>query len=215
MFFGGRMMDNFMDKLAQKLNAQEVIKANSQAEAAELKRLRVQLEAYEQCLGEIRELNEKNERLAAKTQEMLDKSHSQAERSEELTMRAAELATQAQKLVEEGIARITDMPDEDRERQERLMEEIHTALEESQKKLSEQFTESEDFVHKENVKVYRNVQAVVVDELKAQTEQLCTKSDEIAKKNASLKPILIAAAALSGVNLVLLVVQLLHSFGVI
>ena len=30
-------MDNFMDKLAQKFNAQEVIKANSQAEAAEMK----------------------------------------------------------------------------------------------------------------------------------------------------------------------------------
>ena len=28
-------MDNFIDKLAQKFNAQEMIKANSQAEAAE------------------------------------------------------------------------------------------------------------------------------------------------------------------------------------
>ena len=27
--FGGRWMDTFMDKLAQKLNAQEMIKANS------------------------------------------------------------------------------------------------------------------------------------------------------------------------------------------
>ena len=31
--FGGRWMDTFMDKLAQKLNAQEMIKANSAADA--------------------------------------------------------------------------------------------------------------------------------------------------------------------------------------
>ena len=35
-------MDNFMDKLAQKFNAQELIKANSQAEAEEMKKLQLQ-----------------------------------------------------------------------------------------------------------------------------------------------------------------------------
>ena len=40
-------MDNFMDKLAQKFNAQEMIKANSAAEAAENKRMQEQLAAYE------------------------------------------------------------------------------------------------------------------------------------------------------------------------
>ena len=45
-------MDNFLDRLAQKLSSQEVIKANAQAEAAELKRLRTQLGAYEEWLAE-------------------------------------------------------------------------------------------------------------------------------------------------------------------
>ena len=36
--------------------------------------------------------------------------------------------------------------------------------------LENKFQRSDDFVHKENVKVYRNVQAVVVDELKRYTE---------------------------------------------
>ncbi len=40
-------MDNFMDKLAQKFNAQEMIKANSQAEAAEMKKLQLQVAEYE------------------------------------------------------------------------------------------------------------------------------------------------------------------------
>ncbi|NLL78745.1 MAG: hypothetical protein GX234_02865 [Clostridiales bacterium] len=209
------MMDNFMDKLAQKLNAQEVIKANAQAEAAEMRRLQVQLEAYDKCLSEIRELNQKNGELAVQTKEIVDKTRSQAERSEELTMRAGELVAQAQKLMDEGISKIADMPDEDKEERERLLEEIRMALEENQKKLSEMFAESDEFVHKENVKVYRNVQAVIVDELKAQTEQLTAKNEENAKKAGNVKTMVIAAAALSGINMILLIVQLLVSFGII
>ena len=38
-------MDNFMDKLAQKYNAQEMIRANAQAEASEMQRLQEQVAA--------------------------------------------------------------------------------------------------------------------------------------------------------------------------
>lgn len=208
-------MDNFMDKLAQKLNAQEVIKANSQAEAAEMKRLQVQLEAYNECLGEIRELNKKNEALAARAQETVEKSRVQTEKAEDLTMRAGELVAQTQKLVDEGIVKIVDMPEKDEEERTRLLEDVRAALEENQKKLAELFAESDEFVHKENVKVYRNVQAVIVDELKAQTEQLNAKSAENVKKNAALKPLLITAIVLGGINAVMLAVQLFVTFGII
>ena len=40
--FGGKWMDTFMDKLAQKLNAQEMIKANSAADAEEMDQLKNQ-----------------------------------------------------------------------------------------------------------------------------------------------------------------------------
>ena len=43
--FGGRWMDTFMDKLAQKLNAQEMIKANSAADAEEMDQLKSQPKA--------------------------------------------------------------------------------------------------------------------------------------------------------------------------
>lgn len=208
-------MDNFMDKLAQKLSAQEVIRANAQAEAAEMKRMQEQLAAYNECLGEIRELNCKNEQLAVQVQEIADKSRAHAEQSEELTMRAGELMSQTQKLVEEGIVRITDMPDSDEEEKEKLLEDIRAALEENKKQLSELFAASDEFVHKENVKVYRNVQAVIVDELKAQTEQLTAKNEEKDKKGGMLKALLIVTLALSGINAVMLAVQLLISFGMI
>lgn len=35
-------MDNFMDKIAQKLSSQEIIKANAQAEAVQMKQLQQQ-----------------------------------------------------------------------------------------------------------------------------------------------------------------------------
>ena len=46
-------MDNFMDKLAQKYNAQEMIRANAQAEASEMQRLQEQVAAYEGILQDI------------------------------------------------------------------------------------------------------------------------------------------------------------------
>ena len=39
-------MDNFTDKLAQRLSAQEMIKANAQAEANEMRRLQEQVAQY-------------------------------------------------------------------------------------------------------------------------------------------------------------------------
>ncbi len=49
-------MDSFMEKLAQKLTAQDVIKANAEAEAKELERLRMQVEAYKDCLDRLEKI---------------------------------------------------------------------------------------------------------------------------------------------------------------
>ena len=66
-------MDNFMDKLAQKWNAAEMIKANSAAEAMELKRLRDQLAEYESILQEMRKLNLKNSELTDSSKQLIEK----------------------------------------------------------------------------------------------------------------------------------------------
>ena len=64
-------MDNFIDKLAQKFSAQELIKANSQAEAAEAKRLEQQVAEYEKILQEMRKLNYKNTEIADRIEEII------------------------------------------------------------------------------------------------------------------------------------------------
>lgn len=51
-------MDTFMDKLAQRLNAQEMIDANSAADVDELNKLRGRIKEYDACLEQMREINQ-------------------------------------------------------------------------------------------------------------------------------------------------------------
>ena len=185
-------MDNFMDKLAQKISAQEMIKANSQAEAEEMQRLQMQVSEYEKILQEMRKLNYRNTEL-----------------SEKLDLMIGDNAGKIQNMKEEEqrlIAALRDLTDEqtrnreaelERREEERLERE---RAEEARKQtditaitdlLENKFQKSDDFVHKENVKVYRNVQAVVVDEIKrsvenAQSEQSALKKELNAKLNKVL-----------------------------
>ena len=73
------VMDNFMDKIAQKLNSQEIISANAAADAAEMESLEKQLvlfkdqmEKYDDCLQEMRKLNLKNIESAQGVQNLAD-----------------------------------------------------------------------------------------------------------------------------------------------
>lgn len=136
-------MDNFMDKLAQRLTAQEMIKANSAADAAELERLQKQLAQYDACLQEMRKLSLNNTENTDKINALLDESLSKI---------------QAYEASQSGIIEVIN------------------------EKANECVEKANDFVHKENVKVYRNIQAVVVDEAKKQTEALETSQKKIKGK---------------------------------
>lgn len=67
-------MDNFLDTLAQKYNAQEMINANAQADADEMRHLQEQVEAYEAVLQEMRKLNYRNTELTEKMYSLVDES---------------------------------------------------------------------------------------------------------------------------------------------
>ena len=53
-------MDTFIDKLAQRFSAQDMIRANLAAEAKETRKLREKMESYESLLQEMRQINLKN-----------------------------------------------------------------------------------------------------------------------------------------------------------
>lgn len=197
-----------MDKLAQKFSAQEMIKANSQAEAEELERLQLQVAEYEKILQEMRKLNYKNTELA-----------------EKLDLMIGENAGKIQSMKEDEqqlIAALRDLTDEQtRNREAELARKAEERIEQEQTQVQPQqidisaitdllenkFQKSDDFVHKENVKVYRNVQAVVVDEMKRCIESLQGERDELKKAlDAKFKKIMIlsgisVAAALTSVVL--------------
>ena len=60
---GGKIVENFMDKLAGKIGAQDIIRANAQAEAMEAERTKQEAEQFKLQLEELRK-NEKEHRAA-------------------------------------------------------------------------------------------------------------------------------------------------------
>lgn len=195
-------MDNFMDKLAQRFNAQEMIRANAQAEAQELERLRQQVKAYDECMQEMRKLNLKNieaveqvKALAGQTGAMLKQMPQiDTQANEEKLEACRKLAEDCKKLLEEnteGAAALWEKMQKQQEAFEANTQKAQDALEE--------------FMHKESVKVYRNVQASLQDELKEQTKELTEKLAETGKGNGRLLAltVLTLLASLGSVGLLI------------
>ena len=195
-------MDNFMDKLAQRFNAQEMIRANAQAEAQELERLRQQVRAYDECMQEMRKLNLKNieaveqvKTLAGQADAMLKQMPKTDTRADEEKLEACRiLAEDCKKLLEENAEGAAALWEKMQKQQE--------ALEANTQKAKDAL---EEFMHKESVKVYRNVQASLQDELKEQTKELTEKLAETGKGNGRLLvlTVLTLLASLGSVGLLI------------
>lgn len=196
-------MDNFIDKLAQKFTAQEMIKANSAAEEREMKRLRDQVSEYETFLQEMRKMNLKNVESAEKVKVLTETGCNDMNRIAEESLRKITQITDATKL--EGEGEILTNTQITKDNTAALLEQvvaIEKSILENQTKLEEMFRQADDFLHKENVKVYRNVQAVVVEELKSQTEMLQKNSGTgTEKQNAGLKVMVVITCVLTLINL--------------
>lgn len=67
--------------------------------------------------------------------------------------------------------------------------------------IKESFNDQQDFFHKESVRVYRNVQAAVIEELKLQTEALSVQNKELEKKLKGTKPIAIISLVFNGITM--------------
>lgn len=235
-------MDTFMDKLAQKLTAQEMIKANAAADAEELNRLQGQVKEYQECLAEIKAVSARmnrlmEEKIAPQMNRLVEEQvaprmdrlmkEQVAPRMDHLIEEQVaprmdrlikeQVAPKMDRLIEEqmppkidrllqgqvapGMDRIMeeqlkpkvdslmkealDRLEEaraDNSQLERLVEEStariqelqlsQEALEKLQESMKELFGQTDEYVHKENVKVYRNVQAVITEEAGKQKENM-------------------------------------------
>ena len=202
-------MDNFMDKLAQKLNAQEMIKANAAAEAAQMNKMQSQIAEYDEALQEIRKLGLKNVEAADKLNQLIEES---AGKLDELTKESLTKieAVQAQdrsgelekKLQESNEAVEKSLKDNSAQMEEKLKE-LAENIQANKREMEELLKKTEEYVHTEDVKVYRNVQAVVVEETAKQTEVLTRSQNATTQRMTAILvfAILTFAGVASGVML--------------
>ena len=191
-------MDNFIDRLAQKFIAGEVIRANSAAEEREMKKLREQVAEYERCLQEMRKIQLTNTQSAQNLHDMMVEN---ADGIRKLTQESlgklanVQLEADAQnadakKAVDAAATAMAKMEEQVLKMQETVAS-LSEDLNKNQAEMKECFEKADDFLHKENVKVYRNVQAVVVEEVGNKAQEIIKASEEAASK--ANKPVLVFA----------------------
>jgi len=94
---GGMTMDDFMDKLAERITAQDMIRANTSAEVEELGRVKGQIDALKDTVQHVRETTDQAGAAAV-----------QAESAARQTQEAAARAESAARQTQEAVARIED-----------------------------------------------------------------------------------------------------------
>ena len=216
-------MDNFMDKISQRLNSQEIIQANAAADAAALENLenqlvlfKEQMERYDDCLQEMRKLNLKNIESAQGVQELADQA------SEKLGQTVGEVEAASVSRIKEtsemSIAGINQTLNESlakiaeiKENSDNL-EQITENMSGLQTRLEESFKSMEDFLHTDNVKVYRNVQADMIEELEKQTTEIKEEQERSSRGNRVLLPFTIITMIIAIANLAITIARILGLF---
>ena len=219
-------MDNFMDKISQKLNSQEIIRANAAADAAALENLERQLtlfkdqmQRYDDCLQEMRKLNLKNIESAQGLQELTDKANKTNTRlgktlEEMETVSVSKIKETSERSIEginqalnEGLAKIAEI----KENPENI-EKLTKDLADIQTKVGELFRNLEEFLHTDNVKVYRNVQASMIEELDKQTMLLQEGQNELTRKSQAAFICVIITMVMTLANIAITLARILGLF---
>lgn len=279
-------MDTFIDKLASKFNAQEMIRANAAAEARENERLLKEVDAYKQCLQEMREISLQNTATADEVAELvkasLDKIAAiqvESGKSDDVlaamktstddvlgamknnaddvigamqgnsdtvlnaVRNSAGETLSAVKMCSDEVQGVVNSKSEMmissiRGALNANTERVMTAVEgSSEKVLSElqagndgfkeaikaellaeikkEIKSQEENVHKECVKVYRNVQAIITEETQKQTEEIIAAQSKGGKKATAALVCGILAMAFAALGLVVSVMDILGVFAIL
>ena len=166
-------MDSFFEKITGRFGSNDVIKANSEAEAKELEKAREKAAELEKAVSDMRRLSLK----ALETNEA-----------------TTQLVAAAIEKIEEvraggGVTASVDLS------------EITAELTDLKNTIESSFKASGEETHLENVRVYRNVQASVIEELKQQSEAIAIQHLHIEKKIRGIKPCAIIALVFSGISM--------------
>lgn len=150
-------MDNFMDKLTAKLSAQEMIKANSAAEAAESERLRSQVKQYQMEISELTDIKKSVAELEEKLQSKIGSSDISGEKTyravTDLNSKIDELILAQSDEIKEVVAVLNEKPSQDSD-----IEKLIAA--------------SDEKTYSVGVQTYRNIQASNAKDIEKQTKEL-------------------------------------------
>lgn len=212
-----------MDKIAQKMSSQDIIRANAAADAAELESLenqltvfKQQMEKYDDYIQEMRKVNLKNIESAQEVQELADKaSEKLGQTAEEVEAASVSRIKQTSDLsiaginqtLSESLAKIAEIKESSQQ-----LDRITENMSGFQEKQEELFRNLEDFLHTDNVKVYRNVQAAMQEELEKQTTELKEICTRIGAKTGVVLPFLIITMIIGIANLAITVARILNLF---
>ncbi|WP_035777283.1 hypothetical protein [Butyrivibrio sp. AE3004] len=141
-------MDNIMGKLAEKISAQEIIKANTAAEAAHREQIENQNRQYEEEINVLRQNAQKMESRLDDIEDVL----------KELKTGKTEADANVQ--------------------------ELDNAIRELKDNLSDRLNKSDEATHEVGVRIYRNVQASVIDEQKKQLDEI---KEDLRKQMESIR----------------------------
>lgn len=240
-------MDIFMDKLAQRSNAQEIIRANTTAEIEELDKLRSRVAEYNECLDKLQKLvnggadgiKSASRENAAEIKRLVEASLAKIKEIQQDASGLEKLGRQLENANGQlgnislqqdcVVGQLGNMSEQLENVNSQLksvsgelsgkVDLLSRQLEEKEQekpgdRLDEKFAVADENVHKECVKVYRNVQAVVMEESGKQNETLAEISGKLNATRSRLGIVLGISAAALVFSLAGAVLQLLDLMGI-
>lgn len=188
-------MDNFVESITHKFTSTDMIRANQQADAAmidnqkeQIARFEVQLEKVDASLKQMHEVSDMSIDGINKTSEA---SIAGINRTSEASIAEINKASGASidginKTSEASIAGINKTVDESLAKIAKISDDNSTVAELAEK-LEKMQKEMEEYLHSDHVKIYRNMQTSIAEEIVKQSDDI--KKD--CRRNKALLPIAI------------------------
>ena len=122
-------MENFMDKLEKKFSAQDIIKANSQAEMAEAQRIKKEAEPYRKEIVELRKHAEDYSQQLEQLEELMEASRDYSEEFDRILSKIDESDSKTHDVGVQIYRNVQAIVDKNREKIEEEIAEINKKME--------------------------------------------------------------------------------------
>ncbi len=198
-------MDGFMEKVAQNLGTEDIIRANSEAEAREFENVKSRMTEYENKVSDYETKVADYQSKVADYENKVTGYEDILSEIRRLNLKSVETNEMTNQLVSTSVERLEEYRNGGAGKD--LSEDIDS--------IKETLKDQEEYIHKENVRVYRNVQASIVDELRLQTEALGVQNKVLEKKLKGIKGLAVTVLVFSLIGMSGVVVILLQLMGII